>query len=74
MLAELKDLLDKKLFTVKETRFILQKRSEFERALVRRVAKKSDFLRYIEYESGLEALRRKRIERIGKGGFNCTFH
>ncbi|KAJ7594755.1 U3 small nucleolar RNA-associated protein 6-domain-containing protein [Mycena floridula] len=64
MLAELKDLVEKNLFTVKETRLMLQRRTEMERSLVRRVSKKSDFLRYIEYERGMEALRRKRVERI----------
>ncbi|PFH52029.1 hypothetical protein AMATHDRAFT_57722 [Amanita thiersii Skay4041] len=64
MLAELKDLVDKNLFTEKEVKQILKKRTTFETALVRRVAKKADFLRYIAYEMGLEQLRRKRIERL----------
>lgn len=42
----------------------MKKRTAFETALVRRVAKKGDFLRYASYEMGLEALRRKRAERI----------
>ncbi|KAJ7188501.1 hypothetical protein C8R46DRAFT_1205661 [Mycena filopes] len=33
-------------------------------ALIRRVAKKADFLRYAAYEMGLEQLRRKRVERL----------
>ncbi|TFK44537.1 U3 small nucleolar RNA-associated protein 6-domain-containing protein [Crucibulum laeve] len=64
MLQELKDLVDKKLFTEKETKQIMKKRTVFETALVRRIAKKSDFLRYISYEMGLEQLRRKRVERM----------
>ena len=43
---------------------ILKKRTVFETALVRRVAKKSDFLRYAAYEMGLEQLRRKRLQRL----------
>ena len=43
---------------------ILKKRTQFETALVRRVAKKSDFLRYAAYEMGLEQLRRKRLQRL----------
>lgn len=43
---------------------ILRKRTQFETALVRRVAKKSDFLRYAAYEMGLEQLRRKRLQRL----------
>ncbi|KAG7446482.1 uncharacterized protein BT62DRAFT_1021837 [Guyanagaster necrorhizus] len=64
MLAELKDLVEKNLFTIKETKFIVKKRTVFESALVRRVAKKADFLRYSAYEMGLEQLRRKRAERL----------
>ncbi|GBE81415.1 predicted protein [Sparassis crispa] len=64
MLAELKDLVQRGLFTQKEAKQILQKRTAFETALVRRVAKKGDFLRYAAYEMGLEALRRKRVERL----------
>ena len=42
----------------------MKKRTAFETALTRRVPKKNDFLRYAAYEKGLEALRRKRAERI----------
>ncbi|KAF5386261.1 hypothetical protein D9615_002379 [Tricholomella constricta] len=63
MLDELKDLVEKHLFTEKETKQIMKKRTAFETALVRRVAKKADFLRYASYEMGLEQLRRKRVER-----------
>lgn len=44
---------------------MMKKRTEFERALVRRVAKKADFLRYVEYEIAVEMLRRKRAKRLG---------
>ncbi|KAJ4493967.1 U3 snoRNP protein [Lentinula edodes] len=64
MLDELKDLVDKKVFTVTETKQIMKQRSIYEATLVRRVAKKSDFLRYASYEMGLEHLRRKRVERL----------
>ncbi|KAK0437529.1 U3 small nucleolar RNA-associated protein 6-domain-containing protein [Armillaria borealis] len=64
MLAELKDLVEKNLFTIKETKLIVKKRTAFETALVRRIAKKADFLRYAAYEMGLEQLRRKRAERL----------
>jgi hypothetical protein len=47
-----------------EVKQILKKRTQFETALVRRVAKKSDFLRYAAYEMGLEQLRRKRLQRM----------
>jgi U3 small nucleolar RNA-associated protein 6 len=44
----------------------MKKRMAFETALVRRVAKKADFLRYAAYEMGLEQLRRKRVERLSE--------
>ncbi|KAL5485402.1 UTP6 [Sanghuangporus weigelae] len=64
MLAELKDLVQKGLFTQNEIRQVMKKRTVFETALVRRIPKKSDFLRYAAYEMSLEALRRKRVERL----------
>ncbi|TFY75773.1 hypothetical protein EWM64_g8237, partial [Hericium alpestre] len=64
MLAELKDLSQKGLFTKKEIKQIMKKRTAFETSLVRRVAKKADFLRYATYEMSLEALRKKRVERL----------
>lgn len=52
----------------------MKKRTAFETALVRRVAKKADFLRYASYEMGLEQLRRKRVERTSMYFvFNVTF-
>ncbi|KAF9528547.1 U3 small nucleolar RNA-associated protein 6-domain-containing protein [Crepidotus variabilis] len=68
MVEELKDLVDRGLFTEKETKQILKKRTHYETLLIRRVAKKSDFLRYAAYEMGLEALRRKRVHRIEADG------
>jgi plasmid maintenance system killer protein len=87
MLAELKDLMDKGLFSrvclfsktffllrefdvggQTEAKVIMKKRREFEMALVRRVARKSDFLRYAAYEMDLERLRRKRTEKISECG------
>jgi len=51
-----------------EAKLIMKKRREFEMALVRRIARKSDFLRYAAYEMDLERLRRKRVEKISKCG------
>ncbi|KAH9938923.1 U3 small nucleolar RNA-associated protein 6-domain-containing protein [Amylocystis lapponica] len=67
MLVELKDLVHKGLFTQKEVKQIMQKRTAFETALVRRVPKKADFLRYAAYEMDLEALRHKRAARLNAG-------
>ena len=47
-----------------EVKQILRKRTQFETALIRRIPKKADFLRYVQYEMGLEKLRRKRAERL----------
>ncbi|OCH92458.1 hypothetical protein OBBRIDRAFT_791201 [Obba rivulosa] len=64
MLAELKDLVNKGLFTQKEIKQIMLKRTAFETALVRRIPRKADFLRYAAYEMQLEALRKKRVARL----------
>lgn len=64
MLPELKDLVQKSLFNQAEVKQIVKKRTQFETALVRRIPKKSDFLRYAAYEMNLEQLRRKRVERL----------
>lgn len=47
-----------------EIKAIVKKRKEHEFALARRISKKSDFVRYIDYEVKLEQLRRKRKDRI----------
>ncbi len=64
MLAELKDLGEKGLFSPAEIKQIIKKRTAFETALVRRIPNKNDYLRYAAYEMGLEALRRKRATRL----------
>jgi U3 small nucleolar RNA-associated protein 6 len=50
----------------KETKEIMKRRTVFETALVRRVSKKADFLRYAAYEMGLEQLRLKRVKRLSR--------
>ncbi|KDQ27923.1 hypothetical protein PLEOSDRAFT_1009152, partial [Pleurotus ostreatus PC15] len=64
MLDELKDLVEKGIFTPQETKEIVKRRTAFETVLVRRVAKKADYIRYVTYEMTLEELRKKRIERL----------
>ncbi|KAI9277660.1 U3 small nucleolar RNA-associated protein 6-domain-containing protein [Sporodiniella umbellata] len=68
MLPELEALEKKKLFSAIEIKTIIKKRTNFEYALHRRIKKKIDFLRCIEYEMNLEKLLKKRIDRLG-----CTF-
>ena len=60
--------------TQAEAKLIMKKRREFEMALVRRVARKSDFLRYAAYEMDLERLRRKRVEKISECGPSSVRH
>ncbi|KAL4080344.1 U3 small nucleolar RNA-associated protein 6-domain-containing protein [Scleroderma yunnanense] len=72
MLAELKDLVSKGVFTRAEVKQIMRKRTQFEMALVRRIAKKSDFLRYAAYEMTLEQLRRKRLQRLNLPTLKAT--
>ncbi|ORZ03431.1 U3 small nucleolar RNA-associated protein 6-domain-containing protein [Syncephalastrum racemosum] len=64
MVQELEVYEQKGLFSKLEIRSIVQKRTKFEYALQRRIAKKIDFLRSIEYEMNLDALRRKRQARM----------
>ncbi|KAG0216542.1 U3 snoRNP protein [Mortierella sp. GBA30] len=64
MIPEMRDLEQKGIFTKKEITSILKQREKYEYALKRRIAKKADFLRYIEYEMNLEALRKKRRARM----------
>jgi U3 small nucleolar RNA-associated protein 6 len=45
---------------------IVKQRRNFEYRLKRRIVKKIDFIRYIEYEMNLEALRQKRVRRMMK--------
>ncbi|KIM69184.1 hypothetical protein SCLCIDRAFT_104260 [Scleroderma citrinum Foug A] len=72
MLAELKDLVLKGVFTQAEVKQITRKRTQFEMALVRRIAKKCDFLRYAAYEMTLEQLRRKRLQRLNMPTMKAT--
>lgn len=44
----------------------MKRRTAFETALIRRIPKKADFLRYAAYEMSLETLRRKRVERLSE--------
>ena len=66
MLPALKALHKHGIFSATEVKQIYKTRSDYERRLVARVAKKDDFLRYIEYETKLEQLRAVRWERISE--------
>ncbi|KAJ1916740.1 U3 snoRNP protein [Mycoemilia scoparia] len=65
MLPELEDLEKKKIFNKTEIKAIVKKRTNFEYSVRRRGPTREDFLRYIEYEMNLDALRKKRKSRLG---------
>ncbi|KAF2794994.1 hypothetical protein K505DRAFT_240929 [Melanomma pulvis-pyrius CBS 109.77] len=62
---ELNELERKKIFTREEISSIAKKRSDFEHIINARGSHPSDYVRYIHYEKNLDALRRKRIKRLG---------
>ncbi|CAO3598440.1 unnamed protein product [Absidia cylindrospora] len=64
MLPELEELERKGYFSDVEIKSIIKKRTNQEYAMNRRIGKRIDFLRSIEYEINLEALRKKRKARI----------
>lgn len=65
-LPELRDLEEKGLFTRAELRQITLRRTKHESDLVKRAGKPEDYLKYAEYEIGLERLRRIRWKRLSR--------
>ncbi len=63
MVAPLRDLLDRHIFSEEEIRAIVTRRRESEYLLRRRAARKADFVRYIEAEIMLEKLRALRTTK-----------
>ncbi|KAH0559760.1 hypothetical protein GP486_003723 [Trichoglossum hirsutum] len=65
-IPELQEFERKKIFSkVDEITSITKKRSGFEHKLNARGSQPSDYARYVEFEMNLEALRRKRVKRLG---------
>ncbi|KAJ3268890.1 U3 snoRNP protein [Terramyces sp. JEL0728] len=60
MLPEIQDLQERQVFTPVELKQIVKKRTDFEYQIHRKIVKKQDYLRYIEFEMNLEKLRKKR--------------
>jgi len=52
-------------FAQEEISSIARKRSDFEHTVNARGSRPSDWLRYIEFEKNVDALRRKRVKRLG---------
>ncbi|XP_065846772.1 U3 small nucleolar RNA-associated protein 6 homolog isoform X2 [Oscarella lobularis] len=65
LVDELSDFERVGLFTKQEIRAIASKRRTFEYGINKRVAKKQDFLEYIQYEINLDCLQRRRRKTLG---------
>ncbi|KAF3047705.1 U3 snoRNP protein [Didymella heteroderae] len=63
--TELNELERKKIFTRDEIRSIAKKRSDFEHIINARGSHPADYMRYIEFEKNIDALRQKRVKRLG---------
>ena len=68
MVPELEDLERRGFFSKAEIQQIVSRRRDFEYALHRRAVIKADFLRYVQYETSLEQLRRLRRKQRGIEG------
>mmetsp|Transcript_16802 Transcript_16802/g.26075 ORF Transcript_16802/g.26075 Transcript_16802/m.26075 type:complete len:678 (-) Transcript_16802:1342-3375(-) len=64
MVAPLRDLKEREIFSEAEIRSIVSRRRESEYLLRRRAVRKADYLRYIEAEMALEKLRGIRTRRV----------
>ena len=64
MVAPLRDLQEREVFSVAEIHAIVARRRDSEYALRRRIPRKADFLRYIQAEMDLEKLRKLRVKRL----------
>ncbi len=62
---ELKEYERKKIFTADEITSIARKRSDFEHKINARGSTPADYARYAEFEINVDALRRKRVKRLG---------
>ncbi|ORY48118.1 hypothetical protein BCR33DRAFT_58854 [Rhizoclosmatium globosum] len=65
MIPELEDLEQRGIFTKAEIKEIVKRRTAHEYAIHRRIGRRADFLKYIEYEINLDRLRKKRKIRLG---------
>ena len=66
-LDELEDLQVRGIFSPRDIKAIVKKRTDFEYRVNARAPEKADYLRYIRYEHTLDALRRKRKARLALG-------
>ncbi|SCU94389.1 LADA_0G08240g1_1 [Lachancea dasiensis] len=66
-IPEVDDLVAKGLFTKNEVSSIMKKRTDFEHRLNSRGSRIEDYEKYVDFESNVEKLRRKRVQRILEG-------
>ncbi|KAK5049341.1 hypothetical protein LTR84_004270 [Exophiala bonariae] len=64
-IPELKEFEKKGIFSPEEITRIARKRSDFEHKINARGSTPTDFARYAEFEINVDALRRKRVKRLG---------
>ncbi|KIW74755.1 hypothetical protein Z517_11525 [Fonsecaea pedrosoi CBS 271.37] len=64
-IPELKEYERKSIFSAEEITSIARKRSDFEHKINARGSTPADFARYAEFEINVDALRRKRVKRLG---------
>lgn len=69
---ELEDLKRKGLFDKNEITMIMRRRTDFEHRIQGRGCKSRDFLKYSEFESNVDKLRKKRYRRLAKVGLIDT--
>lgn len=62
---ELKEYERKKIFTTDEITSIARKRSDFEHKINARGSSPTNYTRHAEFEINVDALRRKRVKRLG---------
>lgn len=65
---ELKEFERKKIFSGEEISKIARQRSDFEHKINARGSTASDYVRYAEFEMNVDALRKKRVKRLGIKG------
>ncbi|KAJ3013902.1 UNVERIFIED_CONTAM: Intraflagellar transport protein 88 [Siphonaria sp. JEL0065] len=65
MIPELEDLEQRGVFNKTEIKEIVKRRTAHEYAVHRRIGRRADYLKYIEYEINLDRLRKKRKIRLG---------
>ena len=65
MLPEVYELQQLGVLTSAEGKSVIKTRTDFEYKMRRRISKKQDFIRFIEYELKLEKLKQSRISQLG---------